>query len=575
MKDSIIIKRIWQFAKKYKWAFLFSYSVLLMELALHQIIPLLLEDVINFAVYEADLQKFLYATLWYALVFLGYATCGFIQLILWQRVHNKYVYDVRIACYRKVLRMKPRVLTDIKTGDVIRTINGDTSEFHHIIQRFGMRILNAGIGTVVSLAIVAFMRWEIALLMAAIIPISAVVCKTIEAKMKKVSDEIRTKQGKYFAWLMEMLKGIREIKLFVAEKTVLKLFKDKNKDIIESSIKQDIVQFKSDQIISGIYFLADIVFYIICAFFVAGRYINIGQYVAMATYFTMVSRNVRQVLHGNVDYQKRKTSVERVFKLLDEDEENEEGLEALNVQNGSIDIKNLSFFYTENKDILKNIDLHIDAGKKIGVVGVSGVGKSTLANILLRFYEPQDGEILIDGQRLCDCTYSSIRQAVGIVNQENIIFDATVRDNITFGSAAADEELWSILEKVYLKDEIEKLNDGLDTMLGKNNMSLSGGQNQRLCIARLMFRNPKIIILDEATSSLDFESERIVQAALDTLSENKTTIVISHRYQALLNTDKILVLNDGEQVGFDHHDKLMEENKFFADMFAGQKEVMA
>lgn len=575
MKDSVIIKRIWQFAKPYKWAFLISYLVLLVELVFNQIIPLFLEDVINFAVYEADMQGFLYATLWYALVFFGYAACGFIQLILWQRVHNKYVYDVRIACYRKVLRMKPSVLTDIKTGDVIRTINSDTAEFHHIIQRFGMRILNSGIGTVVSLTIVAFMKWEIALLMVAIIPISAIVCKTIEAKMKKASDEIRTKQGKYSAWLMEMLKGMREIKLFVAEKTVLKIFTNKNKDIIDSSVKQDIIQFKSDQIISGIYFLADIVLYIICAFFVAGRSINIGQYVAIASYFSMVSWNIRRVLHGNVDYQKRKTCVERVFKLLDEDEENENNLEKLDVRNGSIDIKNLSFFYTEKKDVLKNIDLHIDAGTKIGVVGVSGVGKSTLANILLRFYEPGEGEVLIDGQRLSDYTYSSIRQAVGIVNQENIIFDATIRDNITFGSKATDEELWSILEKVYLKDEIEKLPNGLNTVLGKKNMSLSGGQNQRLCIARLMFRNPKIIILDEATSSLDFDSERIVQAALDALAENKTTIVISHRYQALLNTDKILVLHEGEQVGYDHHDKLMTENKYFADMFAGQKEVTA
>ena len=301
MKDSVIIKRIWQFAKPYKWAFLISYSVLLVELVFNQIIPLFLEDVINFAVYEADMQGFLYATLWYALVFFGYAACGFIQLILWQRVHNKYVYDVRIACYRKVLRMKPSVLTDIKTGDVIRTINSDTAEFHHIIQRFGMRILNSGIGTIVSLTIVAFMKWEIALLMVAIIPISAIVCKTIEAKMKKASDEIRTKQGKYSAWLMEMLKGMREIKLFVAEKTVLKIFTNKNKDIIDSSVKQDIIQFKSDQIISGIYFLADIVFYIICAFFVAGHSINIGQYVAIASYFSMVSWNIRRVLHGNVD----------------------------------------------------------------------------------------------------------------------------------------------------------------------------------------------------------------------------------------------------------------------------------
>lgn len=573
MNDRVIIKRIWEFAKPYKWAFLLSYSVLLVELALHQVIPLLLENVVNFAVYEADIQKFLGATLWYALVFLGYGACGFIQLILWQRVHNKYVYVVRIACYRKTLRLKPKILSDIKTGDVIQTINSDAAEFHHIIQRFGMRILNAGIGTVASLAIVAFMKWEIALLMAAIIPVSAIICKAVERKMKKVSDTLRAKQGQYLAWLFEMLKGIREIKLFVAENTVLKIFTNKNKDIIDSSAKQDVVQFQSEQIISGIYFLADVIFYIICAFFVAGRTINIGQYIAIATYFSMISRNIRHVLYGNVDYQKRKACVERVFKLLDEEEENEEGLKALNVENGSIDIQNLSFCYNEKENVLKNINLHIASGEKIGVVGASGVGKSTLANILLRFYEPQFGDVVIDGQRLQDCTCSSIRQAVGIVNQENVLFDATVRDNITFGKKAADEELWSILEKVYLKEVVENLPDGLDTVLGANKISLSGGQTQRLCIARLMFRNPKIIIFDEATSSLDLESERIVQAALDALAENKTTIVISHRYQALLNTDKILVLHEGEQVGYDHHEKLMVENKYFYDMFAGQKEV--
>lgn len=575
MKDIVIVKRIWQFAKTYKWAFLLSYSVLLIELLFSQMIPLFLEDVINFAVYEADLQKFLYAALWYALVYLGFGVCGFIQLILWQRVHNKYVYDVRIACYRKVLRMKPMVLSDIKTGDVIRTINSDTAEFHHIIQRFAMRILNAGIGTVVSLSIVAFKKWEIALLMVIIIPISGAICKSIERKMKQASDEVRSKQGAYSAWLMEMLKGMGEIKLFVAEKTVLKLFVHKNEDIVDSSIKQDIIQFEADQIINGIYFLADILFYLICAFFVANRSINIGQYIAISSYFSIVSWNVRRVLYGNVDYQRRKTCVERVFNLLDEEEENADELMRLDVQGGSIEIRNLSFFYNEKKDVLKNINLQIKPGQKIGVVGQSGVGKSTLANLLLRFYEPQEGEILIDGQHLKNCTYSSIRQAVGIVNQENIIFDTTVRENITFGKAATDNELWGILEKAYLKEEIENLPNGLDTVLGKGNMSLSGGQNQRLCIARLMFRNPKIIILDEATSSLDFESESIVQAALDVLAKDKTTIVISHRYKALLHTDKILVLHEGEQVGYGPHDVLMAENQYFADMFAGQKEVTA
>lgn len=572
MKNSVMIKRIWQFAKAYKWVFLTSYAVLLAELVFAQMLPLFLKNVINYAVYEADIHKFLVETLWYALVFSGYAACGYVQLILWQRLHNQYIYNIRIACYHKILRTKPRVLSDIRTGDVIQTISDDTEEFHHIIQRYAMRIINSGIGTIVSLTIVATIKWQIALFMMLVIPVSAVVSKKIERKMKKASDEIRAKQGQYLAWLMEILKGMREVKLFVAEKTVLKLFLRKNKEIIDSNIKQDIVQFQADQIINGIYFIADIGFYIICALFVANRSINIGQYIAIASYFSMISQAIKRMLNGNVEYQRRKTCVEHVFKLLDEPEENEEGLAPLTVQNAGIDIENLTFSYVPSHNVLKNINLSIKPGEKIGIVGASGVGKSTLANLLLRFYEPQEGEIRIDGQPISKCKYSSIRKAIGIVNQENVVFNTSVRENITFGSPSTDEELWGILEKVGLKEDIESLPSGLDTVLG-NLTFLSGGQNQRLCIARLMFRNPPIILLDEATSALDFESEKLVQKALDALSEAKTTIVISHRYQALVNTDKILVLHNGEQVGFAHHDILMKENPYFADMFAKQKEM--
>lgn len=572
MKNSEMIKRIWQFAKAYKWAFLTSYAVLLAELFFAQMLPLFLKNVINYAVYEADTHKFLIETLWYALVFFGYAACGYIQLILWQRLHNQYIYNVRIACYHKILRTQPRVLSDIRTGDVIQTISNDTEEFHHIIQRYAMRIINSGIGTVVSLTIVAMIKWQIALFMMLVIPISAVVSKKIERKMKKASDEIRARQGQYLAWLMEFLKGMREVKLFVAEKTVLKIFLHKNKEIVESNIKQDIVQFQADQIINGIYFIADIGFYIICALFVANKSINIGQYIAIASYFSMISRDIKHMLNGNVEYQRRKTCVEHVFKLLDEPEENEDDLNSLMIQNAGIAIENLTFSYVPSHNVLKNINMSIKPGEKIGIVGASGVGKSTLANLLLRFYEPQEGEIRIDNQPISKCKYSSIRQAIGIVNQENVVFNTSVRENITFGSPSTDEELWEILEKVGLKEDIESLPNGLDTVLG-NPASLSGGQNQRLCIARLMFRNPPIILLDEATSALDFESEKLVQKALDALSEAKTTIVISHRYQALVNTDKILVLHNGEQVGFAHHDVLMKENPYFANMFAKQKEM--
>lgn len=575
MKDITLIKRIWEFVKPYKWAFLCSYVVLLMELAFSQALPLFLEDVINYAIYDIEFTKFLHANLKYGLVFMGYAACGFVQLLLWQRLHNRYAFNIRIACYDKVLRMSPSNLSDIKTGDAIRTIQDDTEEFHHIVQRFGMRILNAGIGTIASLVIVAVMQWRIALLMCFAIPLSAIVSHKMETKMKQITTEFRNKQGEYSGWLMEILKGKQMINLFAAEETAFQRFVIKSQDIANSAIKQDLIQLKSNQIVNGIYFIVDIIFYIVCAFFVYYQSINIGEYIAIATYFSMISGNVKNILNSDIVYQKRKTSIERVLQILDQAVENEEKLVDLNVTEGRLEFDNLSFSYVPEKSILNNLNVSINPGERIGIVGQSGVGKSTLVSLILRLYEPQQGEIRIDGQPLSKCKYSSIRQNVGIMSQDCILFDTTIRENITLGMPASDDQLWSVLEQVFLKDTVEALPNKLDTRLGEHGIALSGGQNQRLCIARLIFRDPKIIILDEATSALDPQSEVIVQAALDSLSRGKTTLVISHRYQSLLQTNRILVLNDGSQVAFDHHDILIKENKHFSDMFGKYSEVHA
>lgn len=572
MKDSYVIRRIWEFAKPYKWNFFISYVVLLIELFFFQLLPLFLKNVINFAVYDTNLQVFLNASLWYSLIFAGYAACGFLQLILWQRLHNKYIYKIRTECFDKVFRTKSNVLNDIHTGDILQAINYDTQEFHHIIQRYAMRFINSAVGIVVSLLIVANIKWQITIIMILIIPVSVLVCKRIESLIKKMSDKIRNKQGEYLSWLLEILKGIREVKLFVAEKNVLGIFFNKNNEIIKDKLRQDKIQFELDQIIDGVYFIADIIFYIVCALFVASKDIDIGQYIAIATYFSMVSWDIKNVLNGNAEYQKRKTCVERVLKLLDEPEELDKGVLDFEGNKACIDIKNLSFAYVNSQFVLKNINLSIKSGEKIGIVGESGVGKSTLANLLLRFYEPSEGEIRINNIPIDNYKHSSIRKAIGIVNQESVIFNSTIRENITLGVIASDQQLWSILKMVNLQKDIQQLPQGLDTLI-ENSSCLSGGQSQRLCIARLIFRNPPIIILDEATSALDSKNEKDVQFALDALSEGKTTIIISHRYSALTQTDKILVLHNGEQVGFDCLDVLMEQNLNFRNMFVSQQEM--
>lgn len=573
MSDKEVLKRIWYFAAPYKWAFILSYGVLLAELAFNQVLPVFLSDVINFAVYENDIGKFVLAAVRYSTTFLGFAMCGLIQLRLWQKEHNSYIYDIRKACFEKSLRLKASILSEISTGDVIEIIEGDTDEFHHIIQRHAMRVINAGIGTVVSLGIVAYMCFEIALFMVFVIPFSIVITKKLEKKIKRTSEELRSRQGKLTSWLMEMLKGLREVKMFAAEKRVLDRFYSTESDIISLQVKQDKTSFMLDRLIDAVYLAADIIFYIICAMFIVKERINIGEYIAIVSYFGMITYGIKRVLRGKGDYQRRKTSVERVLRFLDEPEEDESGFESLEVTHGMVEFKNVSFSYDGKRNVLENISFGVMPGEKIGIAGISGVGKSTLANLVLKFYEPNSGGIYIDSKDISHVSYSSLRKEIGAVNQECTVFDGSVRYNITLGKNAEDDVLWDILEKVYLKEDIENLPDGLETVLGNGKTNLSGGQAQRLCIARLIFRDPKIIILDEATSALDTESEKIVKSSLDRLCNGKTCLIISHRFTALSDVDKVLLIKDGKIAGFGTPDSLLASNEYFAEMFKAQSQI--
>ena len=570
MQKAKFLKKVWDVARQYKWYFFLSYIILLIELALNQILPLLLGNMVDAAVYQFNMAVFLTAAAIYALVYLGRVLCGFLQLQFWQRLNNKYVYGLRVKCYQKVLRLKTSLLTDVKTGDILQTINGDTMEFHHILQRYAMRIVNAGIGTLVSLIIVAYLKWEIALIMAVLIPTSILLTEKIKKETKRVSKELRDNHGEYNSWLMEILKGIREIKLFAAENTVEGQFINKNNELIKSGIKYSKINFISDKTISLIYFAAQLIFYIVSALFVATGSVNVAEYITIAAYYNLVSNNFQRILRDNMAFQARQVAIERVFKLLDEEWEDNTGLYPLSVSKGRIEIKNLSFAYDKNFNILKDFTYTIAPGKRIGIVGESGVGKSTLAHLMIRFFEPQNGSIKIDGQDLGKCTYSSVRDVIGLVSQDNVIFDATVKDNICFDADVPDEIIWDVLEKSYLKAEIEKLPNGLHTMLGKDGHSLSGGQNQRLAIARILYKNPKIVILDEATSALDETSEHIVQKALDELTEGRTSIIISHRLNSIIHTDNIVVLKNGEVEASGGLKELLSDSAAFRELFAAQ-----
>ena len=567
MKEFECLKKVWKYAKEYKTYFVIGYIVLLAELLFTQLLPLALERLIDASVYKLDIKLFLYCSVIYIFVFICQQSCALGQLQLWQRTNNKYIYSIRQKCFERVIYSKAYILSNHNTGDIIHTINADTVEFHHIIQRYAMRVVNAGIGTLVSVIIVANMKLEIAIIICVLVPSSVLFTNIVKKKLKKISTEKRQKQGELTSWIFEILKGVQTIKIYAAEKNVCNIFSRNNENLYLLGKKQNDMQILYGQIISLIYFISQIVFYIISAIYVVDGSINIAEYISIATYYNLISNNFQKILNENLAFQTRQVSIERVLELLDYEIEDNEKYRTLSILSNEVCVENLSFSYERKKPILSGISINVKGGQRIGVVGASGVGKTTLAYLLMKFYDPDSGCILIGGNNISDYSIFDLRNSIGIVNQENIVFDSSIKDNICFGRNVDDEIIWNLIDKVQLRSDIEKLPAGIHTMLGNTGVELSGGQKQRLSIARMLYRNPSIIILDEVTSSVDTKLESEIQQALSNLLENRTCFIISHKVSILKDTDEIYLLKDGEIIASGTYQYLSENCDEFKKLF--------
>jgi ATP-binding cassette subfamily B protein len=567
-KDNII----WKFIKPYKISFLLMFINVTIISFISMIYPFLIGMMIDEVFYHKNFSFFIILAVLYVIFFVGENSILFVQVNIWSYLQPKFLFDIRKKLLEKIIYAKPSFLSDIRTGDLIACINNDTNEILYLIHFNIFHLINIFLRFLMSVMFILLISYKLLILMVVTIPLATYISLFFAKKINKKSSEYRKRYGNYISWTFEILNGLRDVKIFSGDRSVTRKFVKYCSDMIRLKIKVNLTQLASERLISLIVLISDLSLYIISAYLYINNSLTIGGFIAVISYFGMANLAFKQMNEANIDIQNRLVSVKKVMELLiEEGEEYNKNLTSISIPRGQIEYSNVSFNYNNEEQVLKNISLNINSGEQVAIVGKSGTGKSTMISLLLRFFNLNEGVIKIDGTDISKCSLKSLRENVGVVHQNVLIFDGTIRYNLSLSKKNCSEhEIWDACNKAYATEFIKNLPNGLDTVVGRGGISLSGGQKQRIAIARIIIKNPKILVFDEATSSLDYEAEKAVQSAWKSLREGKTTIVIAHRLSTVLHSDRVAVLHEGNIISYDHHLKLLKDCIYYRDLFQEQ-----
>lgn len=487
----------------------------------------------------------------------------FSQIIL-IKVKAVVVFRIRNTLFEKLTQLHLSYFSNERKGDLMSKLTNDVGQVEICVVSTLQNFLRDPITIIAYFILLFSISWQMTLYSLIIFPISGIIISSISRKLKHNSGEAQRSLGRLLSIIDETLTGFRIIFAFNAKKIVANKFEEENRFFSKYYRKimytNDLASPLSE--VMGIIVVSSILW-------IGGNIVLEGKsdltasaFIAYLSVFSQILSPAKSISSALSNLQKGLVSGERLFELLDTKSkiEDKQDAKVLSDFKTSIQFKNISFSYG-NDMVLKNIDLTVEKGKTIALVGKSGGGKSTLADLLPRFYDVTEGELLIDGYNVKDLTQESLRSHMGIVTQEAILFNDTIFNNIAFSKPnATQEEVVAAAKIANAHDFIVQSENGYETNIGERGSKLSGGQRQRISIARAVLKNPPIMILDEATSALDSESERLVQDALNNLMKNRTSIVIAHRLSTIQNADEIIVLHDGTIVERGTHQELMELN---------------
>ncbi|MCW1287765.1 SAV1866 family putative multidrug efflux ABC transporter, partial [Staphylococcus aureus] len=498
----------------------------------------------------------------------------FIRQYLAQWTSNKILYDIRKKLYNHLQALSARFYANNQVGQVISRVINDVEQTKDFILTGLMNIWLDCITIIIALSIMFFLDVKLTLAALFIFPFYILTVYVFFGRLRKLTRERSQALAEVQGFLHERVQGISVVKSFAIEDNEAKNFDKKNTNFLTRALKHTRWNAYSFAAINTVTDIGPIIVIGVGAYLAISGSITVGTLAAFVGYLELLFGPLRRLVASFTTLTQSFASMDRVFQLIDEDYDikNGVGAQPIEIKQGRIDIDHVSFQYNDNEaPILKDINLSIEKGETVAFVGMSGGGKSTLINLIPRFYDVTSGQILIDGHNIKDFLTGSLRNQIGLVQQDNILFSDTVKENILLGRpTATDEEVVEAAKMANAHDFIMNLPQGYDTEVGERGVKLSGGQKQRLSIARIFLNNPPILILDEATSALDLESESIIQEALDVLSKDRTTLIVAHRLSTITHADKIVVIENGHIVETGTHRELIAKQGAYEHLYSIQ-----